>query len=570
MDTSCIKIPEPLCLPGPDLQPDIETQLRSLQPIVVHEVPKISQFLREAKADLDIYDRIICDLEDKITKVRAKRDSLQTYVARYSSLLSPVRRLPSEIIQEIFAFASVGIGRAGNMLGVYSQWESRAMRISAICHRWRTIALDTPELWSCFAVQLQERARDPVELFLTRSKQVPLSLTIANSGANVPLDEGVASALVAHSARWRSVDYHNLWYCPSVLDIIDQAPTLPSLRDVVCLVPDDGAPIVHSGQLKDSTRLDTVAIRYDFYNSVPIDSLPLDTAKTVIFQWGKDGAFTHSLEVLRACADVVKSLTYESSPDTADWTAILHADHTPAPNEDDPIECKNVHSLTVYLFHDHGTYAHLSDIFQSLTLPSLTSVYLYGDSNTTEDNPDGAFDGEWPGSVVDLFFARSRCYLTKLTLEGLPLDGSQLLSFLQHTPLLESLVVIEFSAVDYWVQPQTSPNLLTKTVTKSLVQKLRIQIESAPTPFLPKLDIFRFRVQQHFDADVEFVDMLKSRWYSPIPASGTNPPFQHRSLRTASLHILDRDVDEYIYQPLKALDAEGMMVVVNAGGKIVI
>ncbi|THU86649.1 hypothetical protein K435DRAFT_683220, partial [Dendrothele bispora CBS 962.96] len=62
----------------------------------------INQALHDAEKDLDDYDTEIARLETAISVLKYKRERLEDYVAKCRSLLSPIRRLPPEILSLIF------------------------------------------------------------------------------------------------------------------------------------------------------------------------------------------------------------------------------------------------------------------------------------------------------------------------------------------------------------------------------------------------------------------------------------------------------------------------------------
>ncbi|KAJ7875676.1 hypothetical protein B0H13DRAFT_1006898 [Mycena leptocephala] len=66
------------------------------------EVGEIKAFLIEPTLRLKRLDDEISDLQRAIDKLRAERESLGADVKAHRALISPVRRLPLDIIQEIF------------------------------------------------------------------------------------------------------------------------------------------------------------------------------------------------------------------------------------------------------------------------------------------------------------------------------------------------------------------------------------------------------------------------------------------------------------------------------------
>ncbi|KAJ6619994.1 hypothetical protein B0H10DRAFT_1739000, partial [Mycena sp. CBHHK59/15] len=89
------------------------------------------------------------DLMEEITRVHAmlekltqKYDQLNEFIDAHLALVSPVRRLPDDVVQEIFA-ASLPSNQNTTMSGAESP-----LLLCHICRAWRTIALATPRLWT--------------------------------------------------------------------------------------------------------------------------------------------------------------------------------------------------------------------------------------------------------------------------------------------------------------------------------------------------------------------------------------------------------------------------------------
>ncbi|KAL0063848.1 hypothetical protein AAF712_009199 [Marasmius tenuissimus] len=559
-------IPDPCELP----EFDVWTHLRSLQPIAVSDPSKLCTFLHEASLELSKYDQFICALEGRVLEAKLKRDSLQRHASQVSSLLSPIRRIPSEILVRLFELAANSDPLGGNLLGTNSEWKSQALRISSVCYRWRTIALDTPQLWARFALDLQPRAQQPLDLFLSRSRERKLSITITQIDHYYSPTPTLLRSLIAHTSRWSFIDHHYLY--DDVAASLQEIQEFPSLEYIVCPARGLDAAVFFSKQLQQCSSLKTVVLRYDRYNKFNIASLPLDNTDCLVFQYGPKGSFNDSLRVLKSCADVIGELVYQSVPEEENHGSLVReARHTSLDNDlQEQIECKYVRKLVVNLFHRHGIYAHLRDTFQSLTLPSLVDLQLIGDCST-----DGFFEESWPSRFFDKFIVRSECTLTSLRLD-LPLLDEDVIACLRHFPSLESLSVTELSTNE---ENDLEPDDLVQTVTKSLMAKLtvvganhlKIPDKTAPLLFLPKLISLRLLVHAHFDADVEFVEMVKSRWYS-FTSGSIDPSFlmHYHRLRSTVLDIQSRDAEKLVYEPLKICDSEGMRIVVKVNGAYIV
>ncbi|KAJ7685793.1 hypothetical protein DFH06DRAFT_970642 [Mycena polygramma] len=104
-------------------------------------------------AALAQYDSEIERVQETLQQLRADREKLQEFLDRCRSLPSPVRRLPPEILHEIFAFLSgPSTGWTDSLADVA---KSDLLRISAVCASWRNLVLGSPRLWSEIALHLQ-------------------------------------------------------------------------------------------------------------------------------------------------------------------------------------------------------------------------------------------------------------------------------------------------------------------------------------------------------------------------------------------------------------------------------
>ncbi|KAJ6478814.1 hypothetical protein C8R47DRAFT_631116 [Mycena vitilis] len=102
------------------------------------EVPEIQGLLVKFNIRLKHLDDEIADLQKATDKLAEERDSLGSYAAAHKALISPARRLPLDIIQEIF-IACLPTHRNC----VMSASEAPVL-LGRICSAWRTISLSTP------------------------------------------------------------------------------------------------------------------------------------------------------------------------------------------------------------------------------------------------------------------------------------------------------------------------------------------------------------------------------------------------------------------------------------------
>ncbi|KAK7054703.1 hypothetical protein VNI00_003166 [Paramarasmius palmivorus] len=145
-------------------------------------------------------------LNDKISQLQTKRDKLQSFVDSHRSLLSPVRRLPRDLLAEIFLQCL-----PGDRLPIRSIGEAPLL-LTTVCHTWREVAITTPRLWRAIHFIFPTLAgyytldnhfrsffkaqKDGLELWLNRSGSVMLTLSCC-----LPLDAAASSRAVREELR---------------------------------------------------------------------------------------------------------------------------------------------------------------------------------------------------------------------------------------------------------------------------------------------------------------------------------------------------------------------------------
>lgn len=126
------------------------------------------------------------------------------FIEAHKAILSPFRRLPTELIVEIFLHY--------RMKPHHLKHNSVPWTLSHICHRWRIIALNMPTLWSDLpSMRLGsmekhhlKRRIASLSTLLTRSGNYGLTFHLAKT-ATATLDDAVLTMLFEHSERWASV-----------------------------------------------------------------------------------------------------------------------------------------------------------------------------------------------------------------------------------------------------------------------------------------------------------------------------------------------------------------------------
>ncbi|KAJ6582068.1 hypothetical protein B0H19DRAFT_1252209 [Mycena capillaripes] len=92
-------------------------------------------------------------LEGLIGQLSEKRDQLNNFIAPHLALILPTRRLPVDVVAEVFAACL-----PANRNAIMSSAEAPLL-LCHVCRAWRSLALSIPRLW---ASHLRERRHHAV------------------------------------------------------------------------------------------------------------------------------------------------------------------------------------------------------------------------------------------------------------------------------------------------------------------------------------------------------------------------------------------------------------------------
>lgn len=158
----CSNSPSPpvsLLLPDPTTKAQIRELLRSHSPPPAHFTSTISPLSEE----LARYDDEVAHCENEIVRLRAQlvkakadraalkahRAALKAHHDDVSSLVSPMRRLPSEFLVSIFTLSAESLRPTNSVSNAMARLAREPLlTVSQVCIRWHRIALGTPTLWN--------------------------------------------------------------------------------------------------------------------------------------------------------------------------------------------------------------------------------------------------------------------------------------------------------------------------------------------------------------------------------------------------------------------------------------
>jgi hypothetical protein len=170
----------------------------------------------------------IASIQAVIQHLSSERSSLETSINSHISLLSPIRRLPNELLSEIFLSREHDVLLSANTTSsrpLTSLSDDSLWHIIQVCALWRSVAFSTPRLWNCLLIDLEFLKESPttyaclqtrLQTCLSHSAALPLNFgvigTYSQESANlVPL----ITTLCSHSHKWA-----NVYFCPYATTIL--------------------------------------------------------------------------------------------------------------------------------------------------------------------------------------------------------------------------------------------------------------------------------------------------------------------------------------------------------------
>lgn len=193
----------------------------------------IKGIISEATLQLQSYDEELIRLHNIREKLRQERELLLQHITNQRSLIAPIRALPLEILEQIFALCCPNSPDDVPLQSICQPLGHAPLNIGLVCHLWRDIVVTRPEFWSNIALDLSnvghpgsdwEESCGLLDLYLERSQQSVLTVALYapltfEEQVEVHLDNypswswrvgDLRSALIelvrtitAHADRWR-------------------------------------------------------------------------------------------------------------------------------------------------------------------------------------------------------------------------------------------------------------------------------------------------------------------------------------------------------------------------------
>ncbi|KAK0184587.1 hypothetical protein F5146DRAFT_1125570 [Armillaria mellea] len=162
--------------------------------------------VREGEASLSSLPWRIAALREKLRILVQEETRTVRHITDAKVLLNPVRRLPADVLINIFAACLPEHTNYTDSLNA----KSAPWVLSQVCAFWRQTALTSTELWSRIHLKVDLYANHPLCVFrlgtvLHRTGMHPLEVNIKALGSEDFLHHPVFAMIIPTSARWTSL-----------------------------------------------------------------------------------------------------------------------------------------------------------------------------------------------------------------------------------------------------------------------------------------------------------------------------------------------------------------------------
>ncbi|KAJ7607869.1 hypothetical protein FB45DRAFT_947131 [Roridomyces roridus] len=469
--------------------------IHSNEPPEPSEIPSIQSSASDIDISLASLDAEILRLQ-RLRSLQQDRSDLLDYQRTHKSILSPLRRMPAEILAGIFLSS---LPTVTELLDRESfQTEDSPWVWTHICSRWRTVAISTPALWSLIAMDFvnYDYPLSAVTAHVERSRMLKIYFYASVDADDISSQTEMFRYLIQHSLRWEELHIvltQNLM--PLLPSLHHQMPSLRTLWvEWDSKEGEEAMRMVDFFRTADSLARIGVSRRFR-----PVSFLPPTQQLTHYYA---DASWDVHQEILRMSSSLVEA-HIDLFPAPPEWTTLTG----------DAIELPHLRSYLKMPLLDQITL----DLFlrQSDFLPAL-----------------------------ERFLADSSTTLRRLGLRGMP---NALLSsrIFQACPELTELAMI-FKTTDVHRTYETSNALF------------RLLIPTPGSAILSRLSRVHVAFEGMFSFDYDlFAQLLESRWnmqprvleaaalcFQGEPNHGSaHLDLRLKTLRTGGLDFIVSDVD---------------------------
>lgn len=470
------------------------------------DLKAVDSALSKADVRLAFLDEEISRLRDRLVLLEEERASVSNYRARNIGIISPLRRMPPEVVCEIFSWT---LPSADVALQSPFSLNSSPWLLTHISSRWRAISLSSPSLWSHIVIR-HWHSYPPslrvVEAQIHRAHKLEIQFYGEEDADSRPQIE-MFKLLTQHSSRWGKLTLRlTSKLAPLLSSLRDQLPSLSQLS-LRWDGPDSQTGVDFIDCFQTAPSLHDVGI-YSQYRAVPV-LLPAHQ----LTRCHLDGAWETHHGILAVAQNLVEA------------RLIIDFDEAPWPDSAEIIDVLCLRRL----------FVSPAEFLNYLKAPALQQIAL----DVVETDAPSVFHH------LESLILRSGCTLQKLSLAGYP-PASETIDILRKYPSITALTFIIHNERD-----------ASSEAANTLISHLTIPPHTPPHAVIaPHLSDICIGCENETSIDhAAYLKMLRSRWDN-----------EHCTLKAASLvtHLGLRP-DPATLSGLEALRHDGLDLLVFEG-----
>ncbi|KAF7356223.1 hypothetical protein MVEN_00953700 [Mycena venus] len=356
--------------------------LKTNRPPTDIEILCIRSTIDETRARKAELEARIVTLQSILNKLLADHKNIREEIWIHEGTLSPLRRMPTELLSLIFVFAFRPARDA--------RQNSTPWTASQVCHRWRAIILSQPSFWASIDLDFRRmrgshtKTTFGLETQLKRSGNIPLDIDFGcrweRESSEQELD--LLKVLVQHCARWEKIRIQGPLSLSS--DLASIRGNLPLLRKLQVLLEPPPRHEAHSldvFELAPSLREASVNM-VDYWQAVVDVRLPFSG----LLQYAGRNTWDGHLSVLHSASNLVEcALDIEEDDRFTISTTMVALPHLLrlSLSNSKLLDCLDVPQLEELYCSSHSN--HLSSLFRRQPPQQLRKLVLF-----------------FPASVIDI------------------------------------------------------------------------------------------------------------------------------------------------------------------------
>ncbi|KAJ6603220.1 hypothetical protein DFH09DRAFT_1458490 [Mycena vulgaris] len=390
--------------------------LNTNEPPLDSEYPFIQSLVSQIRRRLSRHGDKISVLRAELEQLEKEHTSLENDLARNTAILSPARRMPHELLSEIFVLALPS--REDALESNRFDADDAPWTLGRVCGQWRLVALSSPSLWSLVVINYDDIVGSPstayplsmleTQLERARSLQVYFTpVTVESSHQNA-----VLLLLVNHSRRWERLA---LLLTPGIQPIIatlrDRIPLLRKLR-IEWNNPnleDDSDDETDTPQFKDLECFRVAPALRDASLVIEDRALSVPLPAHQLTRYELNGPWHMHVDILKLATNLVEARIFVADAEVMLSRVIPEG----------VIELRDLRRL----------YVSDADILDSLRLPALEELGFYHENSGDDDLRH-----------VKSLLQRSSCNLRRLCVMGIPFV--EIVDVLQNNKSIVELTII--------------------------------------------------------------------------------------------------------------------------------